>query len=207
MTHSELAAAHEAQDYALLWREAVPLAHYALRQMTQVGQLDRYYIREDLVQEAVATAGEAIRTWDPIEGAFSTWIVAAVRGAILQYIAREAGGIQAAHLYRSTSFSWDDELFESINESHLTYEHTPEGYADPSIEAEQLQQQDRVSGLLGQLRSPEDQDMLTRLYGLDCEAMTQSEYAFERGVSLSTVKKRLASTLEYLAHVGKKLLK
>jgi len=204
VTHSELAAALDAQRYDILWYEAVPLAKFAVGQMSRAGLVDAVHLREDLLQEAITAAGEAIRTWDPMEGAFSTWVVAAVKGALLSYVSREANGLQAPlHFGR---FYGVDEEFIDLDESDLTYENTPEGFDEPSVGLEHEDDRDDVAMLLGRLKSPEEQDMLMRLYGLDCEPVTQIEYAREQGVSLSTVKKKLALTLAFLRQTAKKLI-
>ena len=202
MTHSELAAALDAKRYDILWFEAVPLARFAVRQMVRSGQLEGAYHRDDILQEAIAAAGEAIRTWDPIEGAFSTWVVAAVKGAVLTYIAREMNGLQAARY--ASRYGLDEDFFEHTDETGFTYPVAPEGYADPFEEVARADR-DEITVLLNKLHDPDEQDMICRLYGLDCEPQTQIEYARSKDVSLSTVKKRLALTLEFLRQTAKKL--
>lgn len=198
--HEILAKARDSEDWQRLYKEAVPLARYTIRRLLQEGALDPYYSREDLMQEASLAAFEAARTWNPIEGAFSTWISRQVRWAVAKFIGREVS-MQTVSIHGVVrgGDGGEDELVDFGVESKLQYKIPPGSFEDPATQFEALDQLRLTKRLLLRLRNPMDIEMLVALYGLNGETKTHEQYAQERGIPIHKLRQRLRKVLKFLA--------
>lgn len=82
-----------AGDFTALWNKALPLVKWQLGRMVQSGQLQSHYLTDDLIQQCSLAVGKALRKWDPVRGAFSTFMVKCIYTAAMDHIRREASGI------------------------------------------------------------------------------------------------------------------
>jgi|ADGO01.1.fsa_nt_gi hypothetical protein len=79
LTHAELAAAQERGDWDLLWAQAMPLVKMVVGRMGRNGSVRSEDADDDLLQQGMLIAGDAMRAWRPLECAFSTHITNRVR--------------------------------------------------------------------------------------------------------------------------------
>lgn len=138
LTHGELADAQGRSQWAVLWEQALPLVKFAVKRLIKSGALAAEYATDDLLQEGNLAAGKVIRTWDPFEGAFSTWVIRRVSGALANHIARESSGLVGGRDAHGTAGSINDDY------RIQTLYGAPAGFDDPSDEAERLQVSDRI---------------------------------------------------------------
>lgn len=220
LTHAELAAAQERGDWDLLWAQALPLVRLAIRRSKLRDAEDA----DDLEQQGTLIAGEAIRSWKPLECAFSSHVVRRVQGDLANYtIERERGGV-GSYKQRPTILSLGDdrpdakpstdsegEDEENTFEGALTYAgvvmpggqydgegYTPEGFRDPSEEAD-VSAQLAVRAALQHL-TEEEQDLVCSVYGVGGgRTQTLVEYASARNIPLRTARRRMANAKEILA--------
>jgi RNA polymerase sigma factor (sigma-70 family) len=106
----ELRAAHQAQDWRLLWEQALPLVKFTITRLIRSGRLDSSFSSDDLLQEGNLAAGAAVRSWHPDKGAFSTWVMRRVHGAIQDHIRREAGGMIGGRRAHGSTTALDESL-------------------------------------------------------------------------------------------------
>lgn len=92
LSADELRAARKAQDWKTLWEQAIPLVKFTMSSFIK-GGMDPKYRFEDALQSAYLAVGQAVRTWDPGTGEFSTWIMFRAQGAIVDYIRKEQSGV------------------------------------------------------------------------------------------------------------------
>lgn len=85
LTHAELARAHERKDWPLLWQQAEPLVRMVVRRLSRAASAKENVDSEDLVQEGMVIAGTAMRRWQPLECAFSTYIANQVGWGLLNH--------------------------------------------------------------------------------------------------------------------------
>lgn len=83
LTDDQLKIAHALEDWDALWLAAEPLVKFAMSEL-RCGD-------EDALQEARVAAGTAVRSWNPVKGAFSTHVTTYARQAILDWLRGEAG--------------------------------------------------------------------------------------------------------------------
>lgn len=226
LTHAELAAAQERKDWALLWQHAMPLVKLVIGRMRKDGASRSESADADgeLLQQGMLIAGEAMRSWRPMECAFSTHITTRVRGDLLNHGAEEANAGVASRAQNPVILSLGDERPDASSDSEdedadddgtfsaaLTYAgvvmpggqydgdgYTPEGFGDPS-EVADVGAQAHVRAVLQHL--PErDQHLLCSIYGIGgCHQQTVVEYAAAHDIALRTVERRLAETKLFLA--------
>lgn len=188
LTNEELARAHDAQDWGLLWLAAQPLVKLTIRRMIQKGELlSARWSDVDLRQEGVLAAGAAVRSWNTLESAFSSWVSIKVRGALLDYVRREARGglggegdvpfLVSAHEEPRKPGAEEEEEEGDTYLDLLTYPED-EVLPRPDIEAERI----NALRLLKRL-GPSDRDVVQRLFGIQQDPQSLAEIAFEKGIS------------------------
>jgi len=213
LNHDELMLARKTESWETLWLQAVPLARLTVRRLKEHGTLDPSYLNEDLLQDALLAAGEAIRSWDPRKGRFSTWVMAYTRGTLLKKVASAATGmvggrdngyfVTSMHGWQDTSNALElDESTEFGAEATLAYEEPPEGFRDPCEEVVLMQEKEQLAQLLQRLPQKYS-EMLSCVYGIDGLAETQEEYSKRKGIPLRTVKWQLSRGLQALAFAFK----
>jgi RNA polymerase sigma factor (sigma-70 family) len=194
-TADELAAAHDAQDWNALWLAAIPLVKFTIKRMIQHGEIDpSRWADGDLKQEGLLHAGRAVRSWNTLEGAFSTWVTTQVRGNLLNYTGKDSrGGFGgeggAPFLVSGQEEVWidnepDDEP-DAVKQDMLAYAEdevflTPETAVDREIALRFLHLCDAT-----------DQLILRLLFGVDCEPKTVSQIADLTGVSRSSAHRAI----------------
>jgi hypothetical protein len=173
LTHSQLAAAQDRGDWTLLWRQVESTVKLVVGRMARNNAIRAEDV-EDMQQEGMLIAGEAVKTWRPFECALPTHVGNQVRWRLIEFSGRERNhGIgsheqQAAVLSTEDRFGsptstvtwhWGDEDEDEASSfgDALTYEgvikwtgqydgggHAPEGFGDPGDEADRLSQQEAV---------------------------------------------------------------
>lgn len=204
-TQEELAAAKARSDFETLWRAAIPLVKMQYGRMVKAGIVPG---EEEWLQEMMLIAGEAMRTWDPEKGAYSTYIISHVRTGIRNSMERaNRCGITAAHGVPVTvvgtsdvrpGVSPDDETeddgtFNAVlsygglveRDRRPDFSDIPEGLGDPADEAVRLEQQARLTAALACL-PPEEREALVAT-----QTETQQAYARRLGVPRTTVQSRV----------------
>ncbi|HKU13523.1 MAG TPA: hypothetical protein VJQ52_03955 [Steroidobacteraceae bacterium] len=230
-THAELAAAQERGDWDLLWQQAMPLVKLVVGRMGRSGAVRNSAAKpgtrdDDLLQQGMLIAGEAMRQWKPLECAFTTHIGNAVRWKLYEFLGRRHNHGIGSHVQRPAVFNTSDSRdglygFNSVDydegdedddgsfEAALTYAgvirpngqydgcgYTPEGFGDPSEEADKHEQQVRAA--LQHLTDGERR-AICAIYGIGEPACAPSEYAAKVGVSESTLKRTLSNAKAILA--------
>lgn len=178
-SHDELCAAHDRQDWDILWQAAIPITKFAVKSYLR-NRLRRTpkWTREDLLQEGLLAAGEAIRTWRTYEAAFSTWLSVKIVSALHNYANRATnhgvGGRDpkddVAHIY--------------VPEEELP------GGPDPLFSKEVL-----LDDAISKLRDPEERAVI-RAYmaGYSCAEIGQ-----QYGRSQDWAERRLSSAKKFAA--------
>jgi RNA polymerase sigma factor (sigma-70 family) len=178
LTDAELVAAYDRKDWTLLWEQALTLVRPTISSLNRSGCTFHY--DDDTLQQGSLLVGEIVRRWQPIEGAFTTWVMAKLGWRLRSWQRRE--------LQQTGMFEGDDEDEETQprRESRLaqsSYEEAPLGFAGPLEEAIRLQERAAVMTALDQLPAHE-RDALLSVYGIDgLGGMTVEEYALAAGVS------------------------
>lgn len=85
LTHEQLAAARAKQDWTTLWQIAEPLVKFTIKRMRERGEAYECDW-EELLQEGMLAAGEAMRRWDSSAGTFGAFTVSWTRGRLLDYL-------------------------------------------------------------------------------------------------------------------------
>lgn len=224
LTHAELAAAQERGDWDLLWAQAMPLVKMVVGRMGRNGSVRSEDADDDLLQQGMLIAGDAMRAWRPLECAFSTHITNRVRSDLLNYATTRANGGIGSHMQKPVVLSLlderpdaprsddgDEEETDNTFEGALTYAgvvmpggqydgegYTPEGFRDPSEEAD-VSAQLAVRAALQHL-TEEEQDLVCSVYGVGGgRTQTLVEYASARNIPLRTARRRMANAKEILA--------
>lgn len=178
-----------------LWLQAQALVDGLLHSLARDGLLRYSDITDDLRQDALLAAGEAIPRFDPAKAAFSTYIVAWMRGAILTARRKEArGGITG---------SWEMPVHTAMTDREsgvlvedllaMASSHSPEDLAGVQ------QVRERVRLALSQVGSDREREAVARVYGIGCEAEGAAGYAARVGVPQRTVESWLENAKEKLA--------
>lgn len=225
-THAELAAAQERGDWDLLWQQALPLVPLAIRKAKRSGAIAADDADADLLQQGMLIAGEAVRTWKPIECALSTHVVWRVRGDLFNYVTERARGGIGSYKQRPDVLSLGDDRPNTAKTSDidgedgeddgtfdaaLTYAgvvmpggqydgdgYVPQGFDDPSVEAD-CAAKDAIRASLQHL-TDEEQDLVCCVFGIgDGKTQTLVEYAAARDIPLRTARRRMAAAKEILA--------
>lgn len=223
LTHAELAAAQERGDWALLWQQAMPLVKLTVGRMLKSKERDED-VADDMIQQGMLIAGEALRRWKPVECAFSTWITNRVRDDLLNSIAESGNGGIGSYKQKPVVLSLGDERPDAradgdseANEDDGTFEaaltypgvvkpggqydgdgYVPQGFGDPSEEADV----GRVAALRAALQhlTSDELELVNTVYGLGGgRQQTLVEYAEARHLSYITAKRRWANARAILS--------
>jgi RNA polymerase sigma factor (sigma-70 family) len=228
LTHQELAAAKERKDWTLLWQQAMPSVKWVVRKLKQNGVEDPH---GDVEQEGMLIAGEAMRTWRPIECAFSTHISNTVRYGLLKHLGRERNHGIGSHEQQAvvlssgdardesgtqTEGSFDDEETDDGSfDAALTYNgvlrrytgqydgmgEAPEGFGDPEEEAERAKTTEVLRAAIDDLPLLQAATV-SAAHGFGGTAMPLREYAAVAGLSYGMVQRAYAAGIRAL---GQKL--
>lgn len=172
-----------------LWIESLRIVLYVFHLMRRTGQLIAAPDDMDMIQEGALAAGRAVKRWNPEKGTLSTFLVPAIRGAMLSYAAQERkqmpGVIQMQAIVAEIG---DDEWTEpeelSLDE---TLEYPYAVFLSPERSAYYAQVIDRVQ------RMPADsRRMLEAFFFMD---QSVKEIADREGKSVATVHRKIAWAL------------
>jgi DNA-directed RNA polymerase specialized sigma24 family protein len=222
-THAELAAAQQRGDWALLWQQAMPLVKLTVGRMLKSKERDED-VADDMIQQGMLIAGEAMRAWKPMECAFSTWIGNRVRDDLLVHAGVQANNGVGSHMQKPVILSLGDERPDARSdgdaedseddgtfEAALTYAgvvmpggqhdgdgYVPQGFGDPSEEAD-VGREAALRAALQHLTS-EELELVNNVFGLGGGHMqTLAEYADARGIPYITARRRLQNARAILS--------
>lgn len=171
MNHQELCRARDAEDWNALWLEARTIVNAVVGSMYAANEIHNAE-REDVLQEGYLAAGSAIRSWEPIEGTFNTWVTRITRGCILKSLNK----LDRTHL-------------ASADVENLTDADAPptERGAEVWLVRSQLARLD--------LR---ERQFIERAYGIDCPEETHEQIARSKGLSQQRVTEIINRALRKL---------
>jgi RNA polymerase sigma factor (sigma-70 family) len=179
-------------NYAWLWECASPIIAGTVQKMRRAGEIGGGVDLEDVCQEASAAVGASLPRWDAGRGAFSTWVTAQTRGAVLDYVNREGNRGTGSRAQRIAVTSLDEGRISA--EDALTAAARLTGTSAAS-DPEALTAADDMPDLSA-VDNEFDRALLTRRYGLDGRgALTAAQVAARVGMPLATVKWRLRRAL------------
>jgi hypothetical protein len=194
MNEKELLAAREAEDWNALWSEAIPRVWYMAREL-------KHEKNKDLIAAGTLAAGEAVRTWDPAKGTFTTHINFRVRRAMLDHLRLRAMGDIGFPRPRPEQkiqvLSVNPPDFEVLSESpgdwkpELTYGDAveiPGGYGDPGEALQRSTATDDVQAILS-YNDEETGRLLRALYGVGEPEVATPEYAARTGLGERRVRR------------------
>jgi len=177
----------------------------------------------DMIQEGNLAAGKAVETWDPAQGAFTTWIGRVVSGAMLDYlneankggVGSKSADVQMVDMHDIVSTGSETTGTEdrpgmrptasgASRGDMLTYAGVYVGEDRQGAEyiPEGFDNPDREAYKeqlregLEQIRDPLDRKILMGYYGFDGPAKTLEELAKELDYSITGVRKRLLQAQE-----------
>jgi RNA polymerase sigma factor (sigma-70 family) len=199
---------------ALLWEDALRLV------LTVEGRIRKRYGLEaqdmDMVQEGNLAAGRAVDSWNPAKGAFSTWVIAHVRGAMLDYLNESSKGgvgskssdalmvdMEEGVAYTSETTGQHDtpgsiQAGAITRGELLTYDgvmvgedvegasYTPYGFESQDVQADA----ERLARAVDRLPAI-DAEALRAYYGVGVPQQTLAEIASATGYSVSGIRKRI----------------
>lgn len=178
----ELAAAHDRGDFNMLWLAARPLVKFTIKRMMQRGEVDpSRWADGDLKQEGMLAAGLAVRSWNTLEGRFSTWVVKNIRGYLLNYLQGAENGGVGGPRRTSAVFSLQEEVF-GIDDTDDEDEGTPKqdllSYPEDEVflSPETATERANAMGLLDKL-GPADARIARLAVGLDDDPRSFLEIA------------------------------
>lgn len=182
----ELSAARKAQNYKLLWEQAIPVVKFAIGLLVQSGRVDKTYCSDDMYQAAYLAVGATVRSWEPDRVAFSTWIVARAQGAALDHLRGQASGMVGGRDANGRTGVYDEEL-------------TPDRGSGIAESLENDQQTEQLLAGWQQL-DRYDRNLLALRYGLSgVVPLTMSALAVSNGEPLRTTERKLQVALKKLA--------
>lgn len=224
LTHAQLAEAQSRADWTLLWQYATPLVKLVIGRMARSKDVRSEDADDDLLQQGMLIAGEAARSWRPIECTFSTHITNRVHGDLLNYAAMRGGGGIGSYKQKPVVLSLGDERPDASTaadeedaeddgsfDAALTYAgvvmpggqfdgdgSVPQGFGDPSEEGDVSR---RVAlGAALQHLTAEEIELVSTVYGLGGgHTQTLIEYAEARGIPYITAKRRWANVRAILS--------
>lgn len=205
----------------LLWADAckfVVVIEARIRKAYGIEHADH-----DMIQEGNLAAGKACETWNPDEGAFTTWIGRCVSGAMLDYLNESNKGGVGSKAADVTMVDMTDVVAHGSEMSGtedrpgmrgaqsglqrgelLTYAGVYVGDDRQGAESipegfdnpEREAYKEQLREALEQIRDPLDRKILTSYYGFDGPAKTLEELAKELDYSITGVRKRLLAAQE-----------
>jgi RNA polymerase sigma factor (sigma-70 family) len=215
MTDSEQGLRTRALARAELWEDATRLV------LAVEGRIRKRYGHEDadmdMIQEGNLAAGKAVDSWNPDKGAFSTWIVSNVRGAMLDYLNEsnkggvgskssdavmmdmEEGVAYAAETTGTTDTPGAKTEGAITRGELLTYDGIRIGedlegtsaYAPHGFESQETQYETgRLEAALTHLPD-RDAYILSAYYGIGLPQLTLQQIADKSGYSVSGIRKRI----------------
>ena len=222
-THAELAEAQAAGNWTLLWQQAIPLVKLVIGRMLSDKDREEAIV-DDMAQQGMLIAGEQMRTWKPLECAFSTHITRHVQWYIGHALAENNNGGIGSRAQKPVVLSLGDDRpdAESASEEDredndgtfdaaLTYAgvvmrggqydgngYVPKGFRDPSEEADTGAEVALRAAL--QHLTAEELDLVSTIYGLGGgQTQTLADYAEARHMPLRTAERRMANIRAILA--------
>lgn len=187
------------------------LVRYVVASLHKAGHLSGYEFEDsDIMQEGYLAALQAIASHKPDKGALSTHIVPRVRGAILDYVAKERNAGMASKRIQLNVVSLNTEVMDNQIEDYVVaeyefgstllctlsyddsiFEHHPPCFRNPETRVYHEQIAKRIGILAEPFRST-----VVRFFGLEGKsALRASEIAEEDGTSVTTVINRLNAAL------------
>lgn len=159
--------------------------------------------QEDVIQEGVLGALEAVERWAPEHGKFSTHVLNAAHGHMLRYLDRESMGGIGSDWSGSTPLARYGELDttdidaltatpEAIGERQ-TYIDPPEGFDNPAVEADRASIISRLASL-----PPQERRLICALYGIGVPQQTAVAIEAETGISRREIGRRMHGILVHL---------
>lgn len=210
-TQEDLAVYRALGDWEKLWEATIPLVKMQYGRMVRAGTVPEPESKGDdhWLQEMLLIAGEAMRRWDPQKGAYSTFIVSAVRLGVRNSMEREGRcGVTADHGVSITVLSVEDTRPGTVPDDDaadddgtfsaaLSYGgvvergsppqgDAPEGLRDPAEEASRLELQARLVAALATLPIEEREVLLA------VQTESAPAYAERTGIPLRSVERRCA---------------
>lgn len=164
---------------------------------------------EDCIQEGVAAALAATRLWKG-QSLLSTFLYRRVRGAIMDYRAKQQNGgtggrdarVRMLSLYEEVHGKEDFDGEPLTYDDIVAYESPPAGYGDPVDELVRQEDEnngaeEQVARLLAPLSSA-DRALIMRYFGIDGPEANQRELSLDEDVSQAAISKRIRKILESL---------
>ena len=156
--------------------------------------------REDCEQEAVMSALEVLKRWDPAEGHLSTLVMPRAEGAIRNWLDTNSNSGMASRKtpYAVNVDSSDQDAegdYDDDGEEYYGSQSHGDDYA-PSPEDILIAKEEKalrklaVSGALETLPQ-QDREIITRYYGIGREAETQKAIADSLGISREAITQRV----------------
>lgn len=194
----------------------VGLSRYVVAALKKSGHLKGYdFDDQDLVAVGSLAGVQAFKRWDEAKGKLSTWLVPRIRGAILDYINKEASHGMGGKTANVCVISFDDESDigaagdstqgDSNEDSSsivdtFTYKDGIFGVVPEDLEEpEQVQNKADLRKIVRDLGNP-CSALLTRHFGLDGEEPESlATLEIRTGVKLSTNYARLKKCLAIAA--------
>jgi len=173
LTQDELVALSDAKDWKRMWEEAIPLVKFAVKRITRARNVAGHHVTDDMIQEAMEAAGAAVRTWSPLYGSFSSWIVTAAKQAVRDHIRSEASGMVGGQRAQA--------VFKNIDGLELS-EGAPHEFRDP---AEQIDE-DIAREAVSNIRHPDERGAVRAYFGIGQPEQSMADYAKSVGVHRDT---------------------
>lgn len=173
-----------------MWEQALPLVKSTISRLIRQRRLTADQATGDLLQEGTLAAGRAVRTWQPDKGAFSTWVVNNAQGALMDHLRRVSNGLVGGRDASGVAGLYDEER----GEDHGTFE--------PAVTRLERDQDAAVVRIaIEGLKSAQDQELVRRYYGIDCEPERLVDIAVKWKLPQSTMERMLRIVLKKLKGV------
>lgn len=194
LSADELRAARKAQDWKTLWEQAIPLVKFTMSSFIR-GGMDPKYRFEDALQSAYLAVGQAVRTWDPGTGEFSTWIMFRAQGAIVNYINKEQSGVVGGRDAEGQMYGSPEEHLATVAVDFATLR---------ELEEEEVRRTVR-DWLFTHSDDPLDHEIICYRFGIgDYPLLSIIEIASRVKRPYRTVKRRLQKSLQEMARLAEK---
>lgn len=224
----ELAAYRAIGDWEKLWEATVPLVKLQYGRMVRSGVVPEPAFKGDdeWLHAGILLAGEAMRTWEPEKGAYSTYIIATLTWGYRRVLEKSwRGGLTARHSIPLQMFSLEqvrDDLPDSHGElldegfadegtysAALTYEGVIGSHGVPAAHYPQRVAPEGLGDPVAEAARMETQVRLVaglaslpeseREVLLATQTETQEAYAKRNGIALRTVRGRLSRARRNMA--------